>query len=74
MAMLITAARSLITPQSAARAIGVALIKLVPSIPTKLNELSWVAQTRKDKIKQKTAMLTSQPVARVPRISSHAAN
>src|SRR5258708_15207934 len=65
--MLTTAARSLMTPHRAASAIGVALAIELLNIPTKLNELPFVAHIKKEAMKQKTTTVMSQPVERMPR-------
>ena len=73
MAMLITPARSLTTPQSAASAIGMARPTVPFSMPTRLNDASWVAQIRKAATKQKATMAIDQPAERKPpRASCHA--
>ena len=73
MAMLITAARSLITPHSAASAIGMARPTVPFSMPTRLNDLSWVAQIRNAATKQNATMAIDQPLDRSPpRASCHA--
>ena len=72
MPMLTTAARSLITPHRAARAIGVALTREVFIIPTRSIDFPLAAQIRKAATKQNATNPTSKLVDRTPRANCHA--
>ena len=70
--ILTTAARSLITPQRAASAIGVALTREVFIIPTRSIDFPLAAQIRKAATKQNATTPTSKLVDRIPRANCQA--